>query len=226
MSKRKKMNTQKEKPEQKTYQSGIKESGRLEKQQQSKSSVLHKAYEAAVAELGYSDKELIDPSKGKKVAKLMFSGKYLGNASFNPLLKDGMYKSFGEKSEGDKQRLYQHMLGMDLNTFVRDDGIASKHGMKRGAITGVIENYLSSQTAHQLTTDLWMKTYDPDKSLSDNIANYVNVLQEDPILAYKDTKVNAGKFESIDDVAQAVTTSLLGQSNRDTYQHRYGAKFN
>lgn len=220
------MNTQKERPEQKTYQSGIKESGRLEKQQQSKSSVLHKAYEAAVAELGYSDKELIDPAKGKKVAKLMFGSKYLGNSTFNPLLNDSMYKGFSEKSEGDKQRLYQHMLGMDINTFIRDDGIASKHGMRRGTITGVIDNYLNSQTAHQLTTELWMKTYDPDKSLSENIAKYAKVLQEDPILAYKKTEVDTGKFESIDDVAQAVTTSLLGQSNRDTYQHRYGAQFN
>jgi len=142
------------------------------------------------------------------------------------LLNDGMYKGFGEKSEGDKQQLYQHMLGMDLNSFVGSDGVASKHGMSRGTVTGVINNYLNHQTERKLTAELWTKTYDPDKSLSDNISNYARVLQQDPILAHTNTNVNAGKFESIDDVAQAVTTSLLGQSNRDTYQHKYGAKFN
>ena len=189
--------------------------------------MVHKAYEAAVAELGLSDKELMDAGNAKKVAKLMFSNKYLGDAKFNPLLKGEMYKDFDNKGDIEQGRLYDHMLGMNLDNFVRNDGIIDAHsGLRRGSITEAVERHYNAQTARQLMALAWQKAYDPEKGLQENMANYVRVLQEDPILSGSGAKINAGKFDSIDDAAQVLATSLMGRSSREMYQHRYGAKFN
>ncbi|MBU2561801.1 MAG: hypothetical protein KKD17_05885 [Nanoarchaeota archaeon] len=210
-------------PEQELYSTGIKEAGKLDTQNGRKANVIQKAYEAAVSELGYSDKELMDPSKAKKVAKLMFSGKYLGNAGFNPLIG----KDFAKMGEVEQQREYEHSLGMNLDAFVRNGGVIDRYGgLKRGSITDAVERHFTAQSAQQLSALAWQKAYDPGKPLSENMANYARVLSQDPILAHTGAKLDPGKFDSVDDIAQALTTSWSGRSSREGYQYRHGVDFN
>jgi hypothetical protein len=219
--------TQDMKQEEKLYKSGVKEAGKLDAEYGKKANIVQKAYEAAVAELGLSDKELLDQGKAKKVAKLMFSNKYLGNSQFNPLMKDSMYKGFSEKSSTEQQQLYEHMLGMNLDSFVRTNGIIDSHGgLQRTTIATAVERNYSGMEARQLMAMTWQKVYDPEKGLGENMKSYVAALQQDPILAGTGAKVDAGKFESVDDVAQALATSFMGRSTREGYQYKHGANFN
>jgi hypothetical protein len=219
--------TQDGKPEKRLYSTGTKEATRLEKDHSQQATMVHKAYEAAVAELGLSDKELMDAGNAKKVAKLMFSNKYLGDAKFNPLLKGEMYKDFDNKGEIEQGRLYDHMLNMNLDSFVRNGGFIDTHsGLRRGSLTEAVERHYNGQTVRQLMALAWQKAYDPEKGFAENMERYVGTLQEDPILSGTGAKVNAGKFDSIDDAAQMLATSLMGRSSREMYQNRYGAKFN
>jgi hypothetical protein len=219
--------TQTEGKERKLYATGAKEAARLDKDHGAQAAVIHKAYEAAVAELGLSDKELMDAGNARKVAKLMFSSKYLGNAKFNPLLKGELYKDFDKQGEIEQGRLYDHMLGVNLDTFVRSGGIIDTHsGLRRGSLTEAVERHYNGQTVRQLMALAWQKAYDPEKGLQENMASYVKALQDDPILSGSGAKIDAGKFDSIDDAAQVLATSLMGRSSREMYQNRYGAKFN
>lgn len=207
-----------------TYAQGIKEASRLDTESGKKANVLQKAYEAAVAESGYSDKEMMDTSKAKTVAKLMFGDKYLGNAKFNPLLKD---EQFGKKSYIEQQQQFEHMLGINLDNFVRSGGIIERYGgLRRTTLAEAVERQYSSDTAQKLMSFVWNQTYDPKKSLGENVEAYVKVLQEDPILAHTGAKINPAKFDSIDEVAQAAANSMLGRSNRELFQYKYGAEFN
>lgn len=222
------MNRQEQaRPEQKFYSDAIKEAGELEKMHGRKANVIQQAYEAAVAELGYADRELVDPSKAKKVAKLMFSDKYLGNESFNPLLKENKScEGFSEKGDVEKQRLYEHVLGMNLQSFVGNGGMIDRYGgLKRGTITEAVAMQFNSQAAQQLAALAWQSVYDPDNTVQENLANYAQALQEDPILAHTGKRIDAGRFESIDDAAQALTTSIMGRATREGFQYRYGVDF-
>lgn len=211
------------KPEEKFYATATKEAAKLDAKNGQKANVLQKAYEAAVSELGYSDKQLMESGKAKNVAKLMFSDKYLGSAEFNPLLKD---KEFGEKSEIQKQQSYENMLGMNLDSFVRTGGVVDRYGgLRRGSVAEAVDRHLQSQSSQQVSALLWQQNYDPNKSLADNMESYANVLRQDPILAHTGAKLDSGKFESIDDAAQAVATSVMGKSSREGYQYRHGVDF-
>ncbi|MBW2964252.1 hypothetical protein KY363_02225 [Candidatus Woesearchaeota archaeon] len=214
-----------EKPEAKLYKTGLKEVSGLEKGYAPKANMIQKAYEAAVAELGYSDKELLDRGKARMVAKVMFSDKYLGNEKFNPLLKG--YKGFAEKSDLEKQRDYKQMLDMNLDTFVSNGGLIDGYGgLKRAAMASAVERHYDSHIAQQMTSWAWMKAYDPQKSLAQNIESYANIIRQDPILAQTGAKLDAGKFQSLEDAAQTLATSLTGNLSRDTLQYRHGVDFN
>jgi len=208
------------------YDTASKKAGELEKENGPKANLIQKAYEAAVAELGYSNKELMDSGNAKMVAKLMFSDKYLGNKEFNPLLKGKLYEGFDKKDHSDKQRLYQHMLGMNLDSFAATGGIIDKYGgLQRLAVTQAVERQYDSQTANQLMSMAWNNVYDPQKSLTENMQAYANELQNDPILAHKGAKLNPGKFDSVDDIANALATSLVGHSTKENFQYRHGVDF-
>ncbi|MBN1544328.1 hypothetical protein JW898_02595 [Candidatus Woesearchaeota archaeon] len=205
------------------YSDGIKEAGKLDTQSGRKANMIQRAYEAAVSDLGYSDKELMDPSKAKKVAKLMFSDRYLGNAGFNPLVG----KDFTKLDAIEQQREYEHSLGMNLDSFVRNGGVIDRYGgLRRGSITDAVERHFTAQTAQHLAGLAWQKAYDPDRSLSENMASYARVLSEDPILAHTGAKLDPGKFDSVDDIAQALTTSWAGRSSREGYQYKHCVDFN
>jgi hypothetical protein len=222
------MYAQEIKPEQKIYAEGIKEVTKLESENGKKLNVMHKAYEAAVAELGYSDKELMDNTKARKVVKLMFSDKYLGNEKFNPLLGESeLYKEFAKKGGVEQQRLYQHMLGTNLDSFVSSQGIIEQYGgLRRGAFGQAVERQQDRQVTQQMMSWAWTKAYDPDKPLEENIQSYMKILQQDPILAHTGTELDAGKFQSIDDIASTVTSSMKGQTSREGFQYQHGADFN
>ncbi|MFC1741624.1 hypothetical protein ACFL3V_03760 [Nanoarchaeota archaeon] len=209
------------------YSKGMKEAGKLDSEYGEKARTVFKAYEAAVSERGYSDKELMNPGKSKEVAKLMFSNKYLGNAKFNPLLKQGMYKDFDKKGDIEQQKLYQHMLGMNLDNFVSSGGVIDRYGgMQRLGVTQAVERQYDSQSTQQIMNWAWQKAYDPKKSLGENMDAYAKILQEDPILAGTGAKLDTGKFQSIEDIAQALTTSLKGRSSREGFQHTHDVEFN
>ena len=213
--------------EQKFYATAQKEAGRLDQEYSGKTNVILKAYEAAVEELGYSDKELMDTSKSKKVARLMFSDKYLGNEKFNPLLQGEAYKGFGKKGEVEKQNAYESLFGMNLNSFASNGGIIDRYGgLRRGSMIDSVERQFNNKQTQQLMALAWQKVYDPDKSLGENMKNYAAVLGEDPILAHTGAKLDSGRFESVDDIAQALATSLLGRSTKEGFQYRNGVKFN
>jgi hypothetical protein len=208
------------------YDTGTEMADKLETENGAKANIVQKAYEAAVEELGYSNKELMDSGKAKIVAKLMFSDKYLGNAEFNPLLKDKMYSGFDDKEHADKQRLFQHMLGMNIDNFVGTGGIIDKYGgLQRLALTQTVERQYDNQTAQQLTSMAWNNVYDPKKSLTENMDAYANEIQKDPILAHTGAKLDPGKFDSVDDIANALATSLVGQSNKEGFKYRHGVDF-
>lgn len=214
-----------EKPEANLYSTGSKEASRLEKDYASKANIVQMAYEAAVTELGYSDKELMDHSKAKSVAKLMFSDKYLGNEQFNPLLKD--HKGFAQKSDMEKQRDYKQMLELNLDTFVTNGGLIDRYGgLRRASVATGVERHYDNQVAQQITSWAWMKAYDPQKSLADNVENYAKIIRHDPILAHTGAKLDSGKFHSLEEAAQTLATSLIGQTNRDMFQYRHGVDFN
>ncbi len=215
-----------EDPAKGVYDSGVKAAAKLDKEYGKQANMIHKAYEAAVAELGYSDKEMVDKSKSKKVAKLMFSDKYLGNAKFNPLLQESsLYQDFEKKDDIEKGRLYEHMLGMNVDTVIRSM-IDQYGGMKRGSITAAVDRHYGNKTGQQLMSLAWQKAYDPDKSLEENMKSYVKILSQDPILSGTGANVDAGKFNSIDEAADALATSFRGQSTREGYQYEHGAQFN
>ncbi|MFH1064186.1 MAG: hypothetical protein V1729_03845 [Candidatus Woesearchaeota archaeon] len=215
-----------EDPARQVYDSGVKAAARLDKEYGRKANVIQKAYEAAVDELGYSDKELSDKSKAKKIAKLMFSDKYLGNAGFNPLLKESsLYQDFEKKDDIEKGRLYEHMLGMNVDTLVRGT-IEQYGGLKRSGLVAAVDRHYNNKAAQQLMALAWQKAYDPDKSLEQNMKSYVDALSQDPIISGSGAKINPGKFESIDDAAHALTTAFRGQSTRDSYQYDHGVDFN
>jgi hypothetical protein len=214
-------------PSKDVYSKLTKEADRLEADNSKRASAVQKAYEAAVSELGYSDKELMDEGKAKKVARLMFSSKYLGNAQFNPLLKEPQYKGFAEMSYTDQQRAYDTMLGMNLQSFVATGGIIDRNsGLRRGSITDAIERHYSADTAQRLNALAWQQLYNPDASIGDKLNSYTGVLNQDPILSGSGAKVGNNKFDSIDEAAQAVTTSAMGRASRELMQHKYGAQFN
>jgi hypothetical protein len=209
------------------YTKLTKEADKLETEYGKKANVLQRAYEAAVSELGYADRELVDETKAKKVAMLMFSDKYLGDAKFNPLLNAPLYSGFGKKGDVEKQRDFEHMLGMNLNSFVGKGGIIDHHdGLKRVSMASAVERQYQAQMMQQLTSLSWQKLYDPKKSLGDRVASYMGVLHQDPILSGTGAKTDPTKFDSVDDVARALTMSTMGSMNRDTLQHKYGAQFN
>ena len=205
------------------YATGTKEAGRLDKEYGQKANVIQKAYEAAVTELGYSDKELMNKGNAKSVAKLMFSGKYLGDAKFNPMIGKG----FEGMNDIDKQREYEHKLGVNLDSFVSRGGIISRYGgLKRSAIAGAVEEEFGQKTTQQLMSLAWEKVYDPGKSLTDNMNAYASELQKDPILNHTGAKINSGKFESIDEIAQTLASSMSGQTNRQSFHYKHGVDFN
>ena len=211
-------------PQQKFYSSGTKEAAKLEKEGSKKTAVLQKAYEAAVADLGFSDKELMDAGKAKQVAKLMFGTKYLGNAKFNPLLKD---KKFGEKSYIDQQRAYQQMFDVNLDNFAGDKGIIERYGgLRRAMMTEAVQRQADGLDRQRLMSFAWNQVYDPGKSLQENMEAYVEVIQEDPILAHTGAKIDGGKFASIDEAADVIASSMMGKTNRETFQYKHGADFN
>jgi hypothetical protein len=214
-------------PSTELYSKLTKEADRLEAENGKKANVIQKAYAAAVSELGYSDKQLMDEGKAKKVAKLMFSDRYLGNAQFNPLLKETPYAGFAQKTDVDKQRDFEHMLGMNMHSFVATGGVIDRHGgLRRGSITEAVERHYNSDVAQRLNALAWQQLYNPEASLGDRIASYAGVLHQDPILAASRAKVSPSKFDSVDDITQALTTSAMGRSSREMMQHKYGAQFN
>ena len=221
------MGKEKENPSKDTYSKLIKEADRLEAENGKKANVVQKAYEAAVAELGYSDKEMMDEGKAKKVVRLMFSDKYLGDAKFNPLLREKQYAGFDQKSYVDKQRDFENMLGLNLQAFVATGGIIDRNsGLKRGSITEAVERHYSNDVAQRLNALAWQQLYNPDVSIGDKVNGYLGVLNQDPILSGSGSKVSPNKFDSIDEAAQAVTTSAMGRFSRESMQHKYGAQFN
>ncbi len=217
------VNNMDDKPQTKLYKTGMSEYSRLDKENGTKANIVQKAYEAAIADLGYSDKELMDSGKSKIVAKLMFSDKYLGNKQFNPLISD----DFAEQNDIDKQRTLQNTLDLNLDTFVGNGGLIDRYGgLKRSNITAAVERHYDSQTAQKITSWAWMKAYDPKKSLSENVESYSQMIRQDPILAHTGAKLDSGKFQSIDEAANALATSLSGQSSKEVYQHKHGVDFN
>ncbi len=206
-----------------TYNTGIKEATRLEGEYDQKANTIQRAYEAAVSELGYSDRELQDPTKSRKVAKAMFSEKYLGSSEFNPHIS----KEYAKMGEVDQQEELSNKLGMNLQNFVGPQGIIARYGsLKRGIVTQSVERQFDDKAASQITSWAWMKAYDPDASLEQNMKNYAALVQQDPILSGTGAKLDPGKFDSVDDLAQALVTSLRGNSSRQGFQYGHGVQFN
>ncbi|MBW2971531.1 hypothetical protein KY359_00715 [Candidatus Woesearchaeota archaeon] len=205
------------------YQKGVSEAARLEGDYDRKANIVQKAYEAAVEELGYSDKELLDKNKAKEVAKLMFSDKYLGNAGFNKHIGS----DYAKLGETDKDRTLEHSLGISLNTFVGTNGIIDrKGGLKRGMMADALENHYANKAAQQINMWAWKQAYDPKASLDQNMQNYATLLNQDPILSGSGKTINPMKFESVDDIANTLTGSMMGHTNRTAYQYRHGVDFN
>ncbi len=205
------------------YSKGMREAGRLEGEYDKKANTVQKAYEAAVEELGYSDKELMDKNKAKEVAKLMFSDKYLGNAEFNPHISD----KYSGLEDTDKDREMDHALGMNLSSFVGTNGIIDrKGGLKRGSVADALEGHYANRVAQQISSWTWTQVYDPKADLEQNMRNYADALNKDPILSGTGNSVDPMRFESVDDIAQTLTGSMMGHTSRSAYQYRHGVDFN
>jgi len=200
------------------YADGLKATRDISRLNGDKETVLHIAYNAAVAELGYTDKDLMDKNKSRQVAKLMFSDKYLGNAEFNPLLGD----SYASMDSPEQQRELKTKLGMNLHSFVGGQGVIDRYGnLRRGVLGDAVDKQLRGDTMQQVEAFLWEKTYDPEKSMQENIEAYAAVVGQDPHL--KDNEWDKSKLESLDDAASEVGNSWLGQNTREGLEYRLGA---
>lgn len=206
-----------------TYNTGIKEVTKLETEYDAKANTIQRAYEAAVQELGYSDRELQDQHKARKVAKVMFGDKYLGSSEFNPHIS----KDYAKMGDMEKQEELSNKLGMNLQSFVGPAGVIARYGsLKRLALTQAVDRQFDEKAGQQLATWAWQKAYDPDASLDQNMKNYAAVLQQDPILSGTGAKLDPMKFDSVDDLANALVTSMRGQSSRQGFQYGHGVEFN
>jgi hypothetical protein len=213
-------NNKEEKFEEKAYKSCVKGAERLRADNERKASILYRAYEAAVAELGYTDTELLDKGKSMKVAQLMFSDKYLGNTDYNPLLKNELHKDFAKKDHLDKETVFEHMFGLTLANM---NNIARQGGLRRGALMENVEHHYRQDEHKRIDALAHTLVYDTNKSYADNMARYANVLTQDPMI--KGAKMDT-KNMSLEEMAGALTSSARGGITREQYQHRYGVQFN
>lgn len=205
------------------YNTGIKEATKLEAEYDAKANTIQKAYEAAVQDMGYSDREMQDPTKARKVAKAMFSDKYLGNTEFNPHLSKG----HAELGDMEKSLDMKERLGMNLQDFVGRAGLIARYGsLQRTTVAQAVSRHLDDKVAEGTAEWIWDKAYDPDASLADNMKNYAELLKQDPILSGTGAKLDPGKFDSVDDMANALATSLRGNSSRQGFQYGHGVDFN
>jgi len=206
-----------------TYSNGQKEVSVLDTQYGEQANVLQTAYEAAVKKLGYSDKELQSDRKAKHVAKEMFSDEILGSKEFNPLL-DGDLKG---KSDVEKQQAYDNMFSLDLNSFVGSQGIIERNGgLQRTIMANAVDRHYNAKTAGQITAWAWQQAYDPEKSYGENMEAYGELLNQDYALQGGNASVDVGKFNGIDDIAQALATSLMGRQTVENFKNRNEVEFN
>lgn len=213
---------------QQIYDKGKKEAVGLEKTYSEKSAVLLGAYSKALAELGYDQQDMVDPVKAKKAARLMFSDKYLGNEEHNPLLKsDPAFAGYsGMSRDADKQRAFRSAFGLDEQSLTKENGLIDQAGFKLPGFSGYLERHFDQMKSQDLTSMLWSKVYDPEKSLCENIDKYTKVLGSDPMLAYHDAGIDSRRVTSLDQLAGLLADSMSGDLTQKELAQKWGADLN
>jgi len=182
-----------------------------------KAGLIHTAYEAAVAELGYTQDDLMDSGNSKEVVKLMFSDKYLGSKEFNKYISE----DHAGKSHTDQQRDFKGKLGMTTNDCL---SVIAKYGnLQRGALERGVDQHYSRELGESMTSWIWHQAYDPKADLEQNMRNYAELLKEDPVLTNAD--INPMKFDSVEDITGEVFNALQGNSTVKRYEKARGAEF-
>lgn len=208
-----------------TYQKGMAAHEKLSAEYDQKTTMLHKAYEAAVEELGYSHNDLASKRKSQDVARLMFSNKYLGNEEFNPLLKsNAAYKDFADKDTVEQTQMYEQLFGVTAQALTDKGGLLDRFGggIQRGVFTNAIDRSNSSKLSQQMSSFIWNSVYDPGKKMADNIKAYNDVLVNDPILSQGRGNIDL-KDQDLETMTDMLTTSLAGDSTRSSFTNQYGA---
>ena len=210
------------------HREGVKKAWELDDRYSEKNQVLQKAYSAAAAELGYKDNDLKDAQKSAQLARLMFSGKYLGNSDFNNLLSDDPFASVIQSGDDvDKARGFQEMFGVNAEQLAGANGIFSRYG---DLTLFNFARYLSSLHEGQVERDvgafLWSSVYDPEKNWTENFGEYQKVIANDAILAHNGKEVDPGKFASLEDATKLASKSLTGKTTVDDFVNRWGVNLN
>ena len=218
--------TEELRPELKVYLGGIDAKDKLRSEHGEKASVLQKAYEAAVQELGYNNNDLNNKRKAQAVATLMFSDKYLADEGFNPLLKgNDMYKGFKNKDSVEQDILYEQMFEMTANSLAGKGSHIDRYGeLTRSSFVDLVEKTQNGKLNQQMSSFIWNNVYDSGKSISDNISAYNNVLANDPILSQGRGKLDL-KDQDLDSMTQLLVTSMLGRSTQSNYANAHGIEF-
>jgi hypothetical protein len=177
---------------------------------------LNKMYNMAVDELGFTQKEMKNNKDAQyEVAKLMFSDKYAGNASINPLLKESpYYKGFNTNLyENEKQNFHQIALGINYNNLVSTikrngsfDSMSASQIIQKVIVEPHIEHSVENYLSFVVGT-----------SLEEQRKNYAALLKQDPNIG--NVKPELLETEELKDMAKE---SIMGKIKREDLEDMVG----
>ena len=206
------------KPEE-VYQKGLQVSNKAEQSATRQVKVLGKLYNAAVEELGLSERDLANNTEAqRRVALLMFSDKYAGNSAMNTLLgQSAMYSQFSAGlSDDEKQQMHLGALGLNYSTLMDN---VQRFGNN---LNSQVFDRITQQFVYDTTIDRVLDNYvdlHVGQSIEAKRADAAALASQDPLV--KDVKPGIMDYAEIKKLAK---DGLRGALSREGLEGRVGVQ--